>query len=91
MVAVPSGQIAADFMGEVAKNEAGLVWIARKEWAKTRAKKLQLFIAGLKLGVADVVADPNGAQAAEKNYLKVASPISASDFDFALPPADLKY
>lgn len=83
MVAVPSGQIAADFMGEVAKNEAGLVWIARKEWAETRVPRSLSFIVGLKLDVADVVADPNGA--------KFASPMSTSDFDFALPPADLKY
>jgi NitT/TauT family transport system substrate-binding protein len=86
-----SGQMAADFMSEVTKDDAGLVWIATKEWSKSHAKELQMFIAGLKLGVADVVADPTGAQQVEKNYLKFASPISTSDYDFSLSPGDLKF
>lgn len=86
-----SGQIAADFMSEVAKNDAGLVWIARREWAKTHAKELELFVAGVKLGIADVIADPNDAQTIEKNYLKFASAISTSDFDFVLSAADIKF
>lgn len=86
-----AGRLAADFMSEVAKNDAGLVWIATKEWSKAHAKELQLFVAGLRLGVADVVADPAGAQQVEKNYLKFASAISTSDYDFALSPADIKF
>lgn len=86
-----AGQIAADFMSEVTKDDAGLVWIATREWSKSHAKELQQFIAGLKLGVADVVADPTAAQEVEKKYLKFASPISTSDYDFALAPADIKF
>jgi|SRR5579875_1450676 len=86
-----AGRIGADFMSEVAKDDAGLVWIATREWSKSHAKELQQFIAGLKLGVAAVVADPNGAQEVEKTYLKFSSPISTSDYDFALAPADIKF
>lgn len=86
-----AGKIAADFMSEVTKNDAGLIWISTREWAKSHTKELQQFIAGLKLGIADVIADPNGAQQVEKNYLKFASPIETSNFDFSLSPADIKF
>lgn len=86
-----AGRIAADFMSEVTKDDAGLVWIATRDWSRSHAKELQQFIAGLKLGVTDVVADPNGAQAVEKTYLKFVSPISTSNFDFDISPADIKF
>jgi len=86
-----AGQIAADFMSEVTKDDAGIVWIATREWSKSHAKELQQFVAGLKLGVAAIVADPDGAQQVEKTYLKFASPVSTSDLDFDISPADMKF
>jgi len=86
-----SGRIAADFMGEVSKDDAGLIWVSTREWAQAHAKNLlKTFIIGMKQGIADVTADPGGAQAVEKRYLKFASPLS-DVYDFSLTHADLKF
>jgi NitT/TauT family transport system substrate-binding protein len=85
------GQTAADFMSAVSKDDAGLVWIATRDWSKSHAKEIQQFVAGLKQGIADVVADPDGAAQIEKTYLKFAAPVSVSDYNFALSPSDIKF
>ncbi len=71
------------FYGRSCQKRGGARLDRSEGMAETRVPRSLSFIVGLKLDVADVVADPNGA--------KFASPMSTSDFDFALPPADLKY
>jgi NitT/TauT family transport system substrate-binding protein len=85
-----TGFLAADFMGGVTKDCAGLIWIADKDWAVAHPRERAAFIAGLKNGVADTLQDPKGAQAIETKYLKFASPVG-NDYNLSLTPTDLQF
>jgi len=84
------GFIAADFMGDVSKDDVGLVWLANKDWAVSHPKERAAFIAALKLGIADAVKDAAAAEEVEKKYLKFAAPIT-DDFNLTLTAADLQF
>jgi NitT/TauT family transport system substrate-binding protein len=85
-----AGDRAADFLGEVSKDDAGLMWVAKGEWAKTHVKERAAFFAGLEEGVADVLQDRKGAEAVELKYLKFAAPV-LDDYELAITPADLQF
>lgn len=85
-----SGVRAADFLGEVSKDDVGLLWAAKKDWAAAHPKERAAFLAGLQEGIADVLKDRKAAEATEQKYLKFAAPVSG-DFDFRLTPADLQW
>jgi NitT/TauT family transport system substrate-binding protein len=84
------GFVAADFMADVTKDCAALVWLSNRDWAVAHPKERAAFITALKQGVADAVSDAQGAQDAEKKYLKFAAPIT-DDFNLSLTKADLQF
>jgi len=84
------GFIAADFIGEIAKDCVGLIWVANRDWATAHPAERAGFIAGLRDGIADVLQDRKGAEAVEAKYLKFSAPIT-DDFNLSLTPADLQF
>lgn len=84
------GFIAADFMGDVSKDDVGLVWLANKDWAVAHPKERAAFIAGLQAGIDDERKDMQGAMDIEKKYLKFSAPLT-DDFNLTLTPADLEF
>jgi NitT/TauT family transport system substrate-binding protein len=85
-----SGVRAADFIGEVSKDDLGLLWAAKKDWAAAHMKERAAFLAGLKEGIADVLQDRKGAEATEAKYLKFTAPVTG-DFSFGLTAEDIKW
>jgi NitT/TauT family transport system substrate-binding protein len=85
-----SGDRAADFLGEVTKDDAGAFWMSNRDWAVAHPKERAAFRAALEEGVETVSRDHAMAEATMKKYLKFTAPV-AGDWSFDLTPADIQF
>jgi NitT/TauT family transport system substrate-binding protein len=84
------GFVAADFMGDVSKDDVGLLWLANRDWAVAHPKERAAFITALKEAIEDERKDNQGAMDVEKKYLKFSAPLT-DDFNMTLTAADLEF
>ena len=84
------GYVAADFIADVTKDCAALVWLANKDWAVAHPRERAAFIVALRQGLNDAVHDADAAAEVEKKYLKFAAPI-IDHFDLSLTTTDLQF
>jgi len=85
-----TGFDAADFMGGVAKDCVGLIWLADKDWAVSHPRERAAFLTALKQGIDDVLQNRKAAEEVEARYLKFSAPVT-DDFNMSLTPDDLKF
>lgn len=85
-----TGTRVADFLAEVNPDVPGAFWIATRGWIAGHSAVLPAFRAALAEAIALIARDRAGAEAVERHYLGVVSPV-LPEFSLVVTPADLGF